>query len=52
MIYPDAVATSGGTPLDEMSRLACGLPARQLAMLEYRNPGGSTTALFQDTVPL
>jgi cysteine synthase A len=41
MIYADAVATVGRTPLVEMSRLARGLPGRLLAKLEYRNPGGS-----------
>jgi cysteine synthase len=41
MIYADAVATVGHTPLVELSRLARGLPGRLLAKLEYRNPGGS-----------
>jgi cysteine synthase len=41
MIYADAVATIGNTPLVELGRLARGLPGRLLAKLEYRNPGGS-----------
>lgn len=41
MIYADAVATVGHTPLVELSRLARGLPGHLLAKLEYRNPGGS-----------
>jgi cysteine synthase len=41
MIYADAVATVGHTPLVELSRLARGLPGRLLAKLEHRNPGGS-----------
>jgi len=41
MIYADAVATIGRTPLVELGRLARGLQGRLLAKLEYRNPGGS-----------
>jgi cysteine synthase len=41
MIYGNAVATIGRTPLVELSRLARGLPGHMLAKLEYRNPGGS-----------
>jgi cysteine synthase A len=41
MIYADATATIGHTPLVEFARLARGLPGRVLAKLEYRNPGGS-----------
>ena len=41
MIYADAIATIGHTPLVEFARLARGLPGRVLAKLEYRNPGGS-----------
>jgi cysteine synthase len=41
MIYGNAVATIGHTPLVELSRLARGLPGQMLAKLEYRNPGGS-----------
>jgi cysteine synthase A len=41
MIYADAIATIGHTPLVEFARLTRGLPGRVLAKLEYRNPGGS-----------
>jgi cysteine synthase A len=41
MIYADAIAKIGHTPLVEFARLARGLPGRVLAKLEYRNPGGS-----------
>lgn len=41
MIYPDAAATVGKTPLVELGRVARGLPARVVAKLEMRNPVGS-----------
>jgi cysteine synthase A len=41
MIYPDATATVGRTPLVEVARLAKGLPGRVVAKLEMRNPCGS-----------
>jgi len=41
MIFPDATATTGRTPLLELARLAKGLPGRVLAKLEMRNPCGS-----------
>ncbi len=41
MIYPDAAATVGRTPLVELRRLASGSPGRVLAKLEMRNPCGS-----------
>ena len=41
MIFSDATATVGRTPLVELARLARGLPARLLAKLEMRNPCGS-----------
>jgi cysteine synthase len=41
MIYADAAATFGRTPLVELRRIGAGLPARLLAKLETRNPGGS-----------
>lgn len=53
MIYPDASATVGCTPMVELSRLARGLPGRVLAKLEMRNPCGSVkdrlgVALIED----
>lgn len=41
MIYSDAAATVGHTPLVEFSRLAKGLPGRVVGKLEMRNPAGS-----------
>jgi cysteine synthase len=41
VIYPDASATVGRTPLVELGRLGRGLPGRILAKLEMRNPCGS-----------
>lgn len=41
MIFRDAAATTGRTPLVDLSRLARGLPGRVLAKLEMRNPCGS-----------
>ena len=41
MIFPDAAATVGKTPMVELRRLARGLPGRVVAKLEMRNPGGS-----------
>ncbi len=41
MIFSDATATVGGTPMVELGRLAKGLPGRILAKLEMRNPCGS-----------
>lgn len=41
MIYPDATATVGGTPLVELRRLAGGLPGRVVGKLEMRNPCAS-----------
>jgi cysteine synthase A len=41
MIFPDATATIGGTPLVELRRLARGFPGRVAAKLEMRNPCGS-----------
>lgn len=41
MIFPDAAATFGRTPLVQLRRIGAGLPARLLAKLETRNPGGS-----------
>jgi cysteine synthase len=41
VIYPDASATVGRTPLVELSRLGRGLPGTILAKLEMRNPCGS-----------
>lgn len=40
-MYSDAMATVGGTPLVQLTRIASGLPGRVLAKLEMRNPGGS-----------
>jgi cysteine synthase A len=40
-MYGDAIATVGGTPLVQLTRIASGLPGRVLAKLEMRNPGGS-----------
>jgi cysteine synthase len=41
MIFPDASATIGQTPLVELRRLARDLPGRVVAKLEMRNPCGS-----------
>jgi cysteine synthase A len=41
MIYPNAAANVGRTPMVELSRFARGLPARLIAKLEMRNPCGS-----------
>ncbi|MBI1756646.1 MAG: cysteine synthase A [Fimbriimonas ginsengisoli] len=41
VIYKDAPATIGRTPLVELGRLAKGLPGRVVAKLEMRNPCGS-----------
>jgi cysteine synthase len=41
VIYPDASATVGRTPLVELGRLGRGLPGKILAKLEMRNPCGS-----------
>lgn len=46
MIYSDASATVGQTPLVELSRLGRGLFARILAKLEMRNPAGSVKDRF------
>lgn len=53
MIFPDATATVGRTPLVTLSRIARGLPGNVLAKLEMRNPCGSVkdrlgVALIQD----
>jgi cysteine synthase A len=53
VIHPSAIATVGGTPLVELSRLGRGLPARIIAKLEMRNPAGSVkdrlgVALIED----
>src|SRR3972149_1459746 len=41
MIFRDATATVGRTPLVELGRIAAGLPGRVVAKLEMRNPCGS-----------
>jgi len=41
VIYSDATALVGNTPLVELSRLSRGLPGRVVAKLEMRNPAGS-----------
>ena len=41
MMFSDATATVGGTPVVELGRLARGLPGRVVAKLEMRNPCGS-----------
>ena len=41
MIFPDATAAIGRTPLIELRRLGRGLPGRIFAKLEMRNPAGS-----------
>lgn len=41
MIFPDATATVGRTPLVELGRLARGSPGRVVAKLEMRNPCAS-----------
>lgn len=53
MIFADASATIGGTPLVELARLGAGLPGRIVAKLEMRNPCGSVkdrlgAALIED----
>jgi cysteine synthase A len=53
MIFPDATATVGSTPMVELGRLARGLPGRIVAKLEMRNPCGSVkdrvgVALIED----
>jgi len=53
MIFPDAAATVGNTPLVELGRIAKGLPGRLVAKLEMRNPCGSVkdrlgVALIED----
>ena len=41
MIYSDATATVGRTPMVELGRPSSALPGRVLAKLEMRNPAGS-----------
>lgn len=41
MIFSDAAATVGRTPMVELGRLARGLPDKIVAKLEMRNPCGS-----------
>jgi cysteine synthase A len=41
MIFPDAAATAGRTPLVQLSRIGRETGARLLAKLESHNPGGS-----------
>ncbi|MEX0879276.1 MAG: cysteine synthase A [Thermoanaerobaculia bacterium] len=41
MIFPDATATVGRTPIVELGRMARGLPSRVVAKLEMRNPCAS-----------
>ena len=41
MIFRDAAATAGNTPMVELRRIGKGLPGRILAKLEMRNPCGS-----------
>jgi cysteine synthase A len=53
MIFDDATATVGRTPMVELGRLAAGLPGRIVAKLEMRNPAGSVkdrlgVALIED----
>jgi len=53
MIFRDAIATVGKTPLVELGRMARGLPGRVVAKLEMRNPCGSVkdrlgVALIED----
>jgi cysteine synthase A len=53
MIYPDAIATVGHTPLVELARLARGRPGRVVAKLELQNSCGSVkdrlgVALIED----
>jgi cysteine synthase len=53
MIFHDAAATIGNTPLVELGRLAKNLPGRIVAKLEMRNPCGSvkdrlSAALIED----
>ena len=53
MIFRDAAATVGRTPIVELGRLGRGLPGRVVAKLEMRNPCGSVkdrvgVALIED----
>jgi cysteine synthase A len=53
MIFSDAAATVGRTPMVELGRLGRGLPGRVVAKLEMRNPCGSVkdrvgVALIED----
>ena len=53
MIFRDASATIGNTPLVDLGRLAKNLPGRVVAKLEMRNPCGSVkdrlgAALIED----
>ena len=53
VVYPDAAATVGRTPLVKLSRCGAGLPGLLLAKLEMRNPCGSVkdrlgVALIED----
>jgi len=53
VIYPDAAATVGRTPLVKLGRVGRGLPGTVLAKLEMRNPCGSVkdrlgVALIED----
>jgi cysteine synthase len=53
MIFSDATALVGGTPMIELGRLAKGLQGRVIAKLEMRNPAGSVkdrlgVALIED----
>ncbi len=53
MIFPDAAATVGRTPLVKLGRIGAGLPGLLLAKLEMRNPCGSVkdrlgVALIED----
>jgi cysteine synthase len=46
MIFHDAAATIGNTPLAELGRLAKNFPGRIHAKLEMRNPCGSVQDRF------
>jgi len=53
VIFPDAAATVGRTPLVKLGRIGAGLPGLLLAKLEMRNPCGSVkdrlgVALIED----
>ena len=57
VVYPDAAATVGRTPLVKLSRCGAGLPGLLLAKLEMRNPCGSVkdrlgVALIDDAVTI